>query len=141
MTGVAGMHENKIKHLEFIQNVITRMNTNSFLIKGWMVTLVSALFALAAKDSDSRYVLVTYIAIPIFWYLDAFYLSQERQYRALYDAIRGTEATDFSMNASVYATGRNRWISAVFSRTLLALYVPMILIAIGVMFWLGTCHA
>ena len=79
------MDENKRKHLEFIQNVITRMNTNSFLIKGWMVTLVSALFALAAKDSDPRYVLVTFIAIPVFWLLDGFYLSQERQYRGLYD--------------------------------------------------------
>ena len=33
--------ENKRKHLEFIQQVITRMNANSFLIKGWAVTLGS----------------------------------------------------------------------------------------------------
>jgi hypothetical protein len=38
------MDENKRKHLEFIQGVITRMNTSSFLIKGWTITLVSALF-------------------------------------------------------------------------------------------------
>ena len=44
--------ENKRKHLEFIQSVIARMNSNSFLIKGWSITLVSALFALAAKDSN-----------------------------------------------------------------------------------------
>jgi hypothetical protein len=46
--------ESKLKHLEFIQNVITRMNTNSFLIKVWVATLVSALFALAAKDANQR---------------------------------------------------------------------------------------
>ena len=128
------MDENKRKHLEFIQNVITRMNTNSFFIKGWMVTLVSALFALAAKDSDPRYVLVTYLAIPIFWLLDGFYLSQERQYRKLYDAVRAAETTDFSMNASAYATGWDTWLATVFSRTLLVLYVPMIIIALAVMF-------
>ncbi len=34
------------KHLEFLQAVITRMAGNSFLIKGWSVTLVAALLAL-----------------------------------------------------------------------------------------------
>ena len=110
------------------------MSTNSFFIKGWMVTLVSALFALAAKDSDPRYVLVTYFAIPIFWLLDGFYPSQERQYRRLYDAVRTTEATDFSMNASAYAKGKNGWIAIVFSCTLSLLYVPLLAIALIVMF-------
>ena len=44
------MMENKIKHLEFIQSTITRMNQNSFQIKGWMITLVSALLALYASS-------------------------------------------------------------------------------------------
>ena len=35
------MNENKLKHLEFIQNIITRMNSNSFVIKGWSITLVT----------------------------------------------------------------------------------------------------
>ncbi|HEX4053866.1 MAG TPA: hypothetical protein VHX86_06345 [Tepidisphaeraceae bacterium] len=128
------MDENKRKHLEFIQNVITRMSTNSFLIKGWTVALVSALFALAAKDSDPRYVLVSYFAIPVFWLLDGFYLSQERQYRKLYDAARAAAATDFSMDASSFAVGRDAWLAAVFSTTLHLLYVPMIVIALIVMF-------
>ena len=59
------MNEATIRHLEFIQNVITRMNTNSFLIKGWMITLVSALFVFAAKDSDARYAIITYAAKPL----------------------------------------------------------------------------
>jgi len=32
------MMENKIKHLEMLQNVIARMASNSFIIKGWSVT-------------------------------------------------------------------------------------------------------
>ena len=35
--------ESKIEHLKMIQGIITRMNTNSFQIKGWTITLVSAL--------------------------------------------------------------------------------------------------
>jgi hypothetical protein len=128
--------EQKLKHLEFIQAVITRMNTNSFLIKGWMITLVSALFALAAKDANVRYVMVTYIAIPAFWLLDAFYLAQERQYRCLYDDARLREAVDFSMNASPYNTGNNTWSSAFFSKTMLVLYPPVIGITLIIMFWM-----
>ena len=79
--------EKKMKHLEFIQNVITRMNSNSFLIKGWAITLVSALFALAANGSNIHYVLISYIVIPVFWVLDGFYISIERQYRDLYNNV------------------------------------------------------
>jgi hypothetical protein len=130
------MNDYKTKHLEFIQNVITRMNTNSFLIRGWMITLVSALFALAAKDADSRYVIVTYIAIPVFWVLDAFYLSQERQYRDLYDYVRGFETTDFSMHASRFNKSSHSWLGTIFSSTIIVLYVFVIIITILVMFWL-----
>ena len=36
--------ENKQKHLELIQGVINRLSSNSFLLKGWSVVLISALF-------------------------------------------------------------------------------------------------
>ena len=47
--------ENKIRHLEMIQGVINRMASNSFMLKGWAVTLVAGIFALAAKDTDKLY--------------------------------------------------------------------------------------
>ena len=125
------------QHLEFIQNVITRMNSNSFLIKGWMITLVSALYALAAKDADLRYVVVTYFTVPVFWFFDAFYLSQERQYRALYNYVRTLDKTDFSMDASSYKVGKNSWLGTLFSRTMLVLYPPVLGITLLVMFWMG----
>lgn len=129
--------ENKLKHLEFIQNVINRMNSNSFLIKGWAITLVSALFALAAKDANLDYVLITYIAIPLFWGLDGYYLSQERQYRSLYDFVAGRDENliDFSMDASGYRTGRNRWVCTMFSKSIWPLYTIMIFITIIIMYF------
>ena len=45
-------NENKIKHLEFIQLTIIRMNVNSFLVKGWLITLVAAVFVLSQKDTN-----------------------------------------------------------------------------------------
>lgn len=128
--------EMKIKHLEFLQNVITRMNSNSFLIKGWTITLVSALFALAAKDANVNYVLVSYIAIPVFWVLDGFYISQERQYRDLYKEIATKSETEinFSMDASDYCKGDRTWLAGIFSKTLIPFYGISVATTLTVMF-------
>ncbi|WP_421765124.1 hypothetical protein [Ekhidna sp.] len=128
--------ENKIKHLEFLQLVITRMNVNSFLLKGWSVTLVAALFAFAAKDTNIEYVLITYISTPLFWFLDGYYLSQERQYRGLFNHIRtlSEDAIDFDMNTKDYNKNENRWFPSVFSLTLLMFYGALMGITLIVMF-------
>jgi hypothetical protein len=117
--------EYKLKYLEFIQNVITRMNANSFLIKGWVTTIVSALFALAAKDADQRYIFIAWFVIFVFWILDGFYLSQERQYRRLYDHARQLppEEINFDMNAKGYRTRDTSWTASFFSKTLILFYL------------------
>jgi hypothetical protein len=129
-------NENKIKHLEFIQLTITRMNVNSFLLKGWAVTLISALFVLSAKDSNINYVLISYIVIPVFWILDGFYIGVERQYRELYnDVAKKTEIDiDFSMDAKKFAKGNKCWLGGIFSITLLIFYGVCILTTIIVMY-------
>lgn len=128
--------EKKLKHLDFLQLVITRMNVNSFLIKGWTVTLVAALFAFAAKDTNIKYVLITYISTPLFWYLDGYYLSVERQYRELYNVVKNKneDEIDFDLNASGYNTGKNTWYSCMFSKTLIIFYGTLILITLTIMF-------
>ena len=128
--------EAKLKHLEFIQNVITRMNYNSFLIKGWTITLVSALFALAAKDANINYVLISYIVIPVFWVLDGFYISRERQYRDLYRDIakKPENEIDFNMDASGYNKENRTWIDGIFSKTLWPFYGVSIIATLIVMF-------
>ena len=37
--------DKKLKHLEMVQGVINRMASNSFMLKGWAVTLVAGIFA------------------------------------------------------------------------------------------------
>ena len=59
-----------MKHMEMIQGVINRMASNSFALKGWTVTLVAGIFALASKDADKMYFLVAYVV----WYLLAQHL-------------------------------------------------------------------
>jgi hypothetical protein len=108
------------------------MNSNSFLIKGWAITLVSALFALAAKDTNINYVFVTYIGIPIFWGLDAYYLSQERKFRSLYDEVRlkAEVNIDFSMVSENNDEEKISWYTTIFSKTVWPIYVTIIIITI-----------
>ncbi len=92
----------KLEHLKMLQAVITRMASNSFMVKGWCVTLVSALIALSAKDAKFM-VLVAFLPVLMFWWLDAFFLRQERLFRKLFDLVRenGKDDSDFSMNTPV----------------------------------------
>ena len=116
--------ENKLKHLEFIQNVITRMNSNSFLIKGWTITITAALFALAAQGTNGKYILITYIVVPVFWILDGFFISQERQYRGLYKEVaqKTENEIDFNMDATKYNEGNKTWQAGILSKTIWPFY-------------------
>ncbi|MDR1257637.1 MAG: hypothetical protein LBJ86_07815 [Spirochaetaceae bacterium] len=79
--------ENKIKHLEFIQDVITRMNTNSFQIKCMSITITAAVLALYASSGNPLYFFVAVITDIFFWFLDAYYLQQERKFRGIYNDV------------------------------------------------------
>lgn len=97
---------NKHKHLEFIQASINRMSGNLFLLKGWSITLIAALFALAAKDTNKSYILIAFFPLLIFWTLDGYFLSHERRFRALYEHVRKLkeEDIDFSMDTGPFRT-------------------------------------
>ena len=95
--------EKKVKHLEMLQAVISRLASNSFALKGWAVTLVAGIFALSGNDADKRYFLLAYMPIIVFWILDVYYLQQEKLYRALYDKVRQQDENkiDFCMDPSL----------------------------------------
>ena len=87
--------ENKVAHLEMIQRVITRMASNSFLIKRWSVTLVAALFALTAVNMNVLFTCLAFFPIFMFWALDAYFLRQDRLFRKLYDHVRLSDYGEF----------------------------------------------
>ncbi|MFE7072157.1 hypothetical protein ACFU96_18945 [Streptomyces sp. NPDC057620] len=95
-----------IKHLEFIQSVITRLNSTAFLVKGWAMTLAAGTVGLAASQDDLRICGAGIVPVASFWMLDAYYLRQERMYRRLYDNVRlNSESVErFSMDTSMYRT-------------------------------------
>jgi len=70
------------KEIDLIQDVIKRMATTSFIIKGWTVTMISLIFAAKSDVQTTHFVL---IPILLFWFLDAYFLQHERLYRRLYN--------------------------------------------------------
>jgi hypothetical protein len=123
--------QEKIKHLEFIQQAITRMASNSFFLKGWTVTLIVGVLAFTqVKNMDSKYITIALIPTLAFWCLDGFFLRQEKLFRALYDEVRVKRLgdIDFLMNTSFLANRIDSWIKVCFSKTLGLFYLPIIIV-------------
>jgi hypothetical protein len=116
--------DQKLFHLQIIQGIINRTSTNSFLLKGWSVTLVAALFALSAKDSNPVFVLMPIFPAVVFWLLDGFFLRIERQYQCLYDEVRlkAPDDIDFSLGRKHIKSFRTTWFASTFSSTLIIFY-------------------
>ncbi|EHU0373428.1 hypothetical protein [Vibrio cholerae] len=130
------MIEQKIAHLTFIQGVINRMGQNSFLLKGWSVTVVAALFALSAKDSNKMFALIAYFPAFMFWFLDAFFLYQEILYRKLYEKVAddSIKSDKFTLNAQALKFEVDSYTKVVFSKTLLPFHGCIIGILLVIVF-------
>ena len=107
-----------------IEAVVNRLSTNSFLLKGWSVILVSALFALAAANAKLQFTCLAYFPAAAFWILDGYFLRQERLFRELYDHVRQLEdeQIDFSMDTSVVKEKVSSWPYVMLSKTLRIFY-------------------
>ena len=102
------------KHLEFILDVVERHARNSVVLKGWSVTLVAAVFLLAVRGAEPALAMAAGLLPSLtFWALDAYYLRQERMFRALYNHVRKAEqnpAERFSLDARPFASEVPGWI-------------------------------
>lgn len=73
------------KEIDLIQGCISRMAQNSFIIKGWAITLVAVALALLPETFDAKLLCgVSVVVTACFWYLDAFYLKMEKLCRLKY---------------------------------------------------------
>lgn len=109
------------------------------MIKGWVITLMAAVFAISAAEKDFFVAFLNYLILPAFWILDGFYLSQERQYRDLYQEVakKANKDINFSLNAKEYDKGKNRWLSTIFSSTLNVFYGMLILLTFLIMYFIN----
>jgi len=137
------MNENKHLHLQMIENVINRMSSNSFLIKGWSLTVLGGLITvyLANINKPMSYLilLLCLFFCLIFWISDTFYLREERYFRNLYDIVRNKkeEDIDFSMKP---IKSKENFFHCMFRPIFLISYLPIFIvtiIAVIINFWLN----
>lgn len=113
------------KHMDYVQAVITRLATNSFLLKGWSLTLGSALLGFAIGRQQWGLALTAALPILAFWLLDTYYLRQERAFRAMYDDVAAKRLTNFTIKPAKYAE-KISWKRTGLSITLLLFYAPLL---------------
>jgi hypothetical protein len=113
------LKEFMIEELKIVQDIVKRMALNSFLIKGWTITLVIATLLL---KGDKYQALLAFLPILVFWYLDAYFLWIERLYRRLYDWIRSnrlnTDEYLFDMDYRRFIKDEQSKLRVMFSITL-----------------------
>lgn len=118
----------KLKHLEFIHNVIARLAGNSFWLKGWSVTLVAAIFAVAARNATASLLWVALVPAFAFWGLDAFYRGQEHVFRRMHDDIVAGDVDLMSMETCKYEKGFLGWLGDLFSRSVWPFHIAMVVV-------------
>jgi hypothetical protein len=135
--------EQRIKHLEMVQAVIARLGNDSFLIKGWAITVVGVFLGLAVNSQKPLLALISIVPTLMFWGLDTYYLRSERLFRLFYERVRlgGEDYLPFSMEGTAPAfvdslSGKDReiarWFKTAWRPTLRWLYIALVLAAVAV---------
>lgn len=137
---MSSIKEEKKQHLDMLQNVISRMASNSFLIKGWSVSLITAILIFADKDNNINFIYVTFLPLLIFWFLDAYYLQIEKKFRSLYEKVREDYKNNIENTENVelfYMNPKNEKVENIFqilfwNRSITPLYLGILIILIGI---------
>ena len=135
------MNDHGVKHLEMIQGVISRLAGDSFMLKGWSITLVTGLLALSAGGTNERYAILALFPALCFWGLDAYYLRQEKLFRALHGRVaqqfrapeeEGHEILAFQLDTSHVGTEVMPWRAFLWSPTIIGLHGPVLASVVAV---------
>lgn len=126
---------NRIKHMEMTQAVVARLGSNSFVVKGWAITVTTALVGIAVSKTIPELAAASVIPIAGFFALDVYFLQAERLFRVLFDQVRlGDPLVEpFYMSAThpdfrkrMQALGKDEtWYETSWRWTVLGLYVGL----------------
>lgn len=128
-----------LKEIDLIQACITRMAQNSFMVKGWMISLIAVIIALLPEKIafDVRIICVVSLVVTIaFWYLDAFFLKMEKLYRLKYEwVIQNRQKTleycydlnPHNMKMRLPGIGEPNMGEIMFSKSLVPLYLLFVI--------------
>ena len=120
-------HKRAAKYVQ--ESTCEDAGNNSFLLKGWSVTVVGGLLAFSFKELQCLYIVISLLVLFFFWLLDGYYLSPERAFVKLYDHVRAIDAAkiDFSMDTKSFRHGIS-WLRCAFSKTVALFYGGLLVV-------------
>jgi hypothetical protein len=86
--------------LQMIQAIINRLAGNSAALKGFAVTIVTALLGIAINTHRASYAWLGAYPVVVLGLLDAYYLALERSYRNLYNEAANDSDTAWGLAAT-----------------------------------------
>lgn len=125
------------KEIDLVQNCINRMAKNSFMLKGWLITIYTIVLTLLPEKIEFDKIFIVMISSTcLFWYLDAFFLKNEKIYREIYEWIlkerpKNNRELLYQLNPNKFTTKISEVsiIKTMFSKTLLIFYgIPSVVI-------------
>lgn len=129
---MANNEYNKFNHLTLIQGIISRLASNSFMIKGWLVAILTGSLALSDKLAGkiSCLPLLYFSLIILFWISDAYFLYLERKYRNKYNKVNETQFNnyDLHLDKSTMTNELLDYLSSYFAVSKIIFYFPLIAI-------------
>ncbi len=127
-----------IAYFKMIQNVITRMAQNSFLIKAWTITILAGvmIFSISKQIIFMCFIILTITSM--FWVLDSYYLKLEKSYRNLFNfktqqynhLLEKETMMLFDMNYKKYSKSNQNLLKIMLSKSELLFYATLIVILV-----------
>ena len=123
----------RIENLRMIQAVIERMSNHDFVVRGWTISLVTGLAAIAFAQATARVLMVGILPILGFWILGAYYLSIERAFKALFNDVSKGESCgeQIKMDTRSYRGAKSLLLAAIAPHQLVFYLVLLIALILG----------
>ena len=134
--------EDERLYLQFLQNNIARMNSNSAQAKGWCIAIVAALLAIFSETKNELFVWICLLPVILFCILDTLYLQQEHKFVAMYNDYVSDKVDEFrvyKMPMNVYEKGICGFMKALMSWSVVLVYGVLLAVIIGILCYMCKC--
>jgi hypothetical protein len=130
---VPDISDQHLKHLEFLQDIVTRMAGNSMTAKGWSVAVTAAIVGLAAAEhTNPRFVLLAFFPPLAFWAVDGYYMYLERCYRDRFDAVRNVTDADWAgFDLSPLTANRGYFVDGLLRPAVWSVHLLILIVALA----------
>lgn len=119
------------KLLDRYQAIISRLAGDSSALKGWAITVSTAVVGFGAKDGPAHLAYLALVPLLLFYLLDAYYLACERACRTKYNEIaRSVELESQVIDGHLVSAGL--FLTAAFRPATWAIYLALAITAVAI---------